>query len=146
MKIFYFTLFLVFILIPLTLAHSDDIGEQDSMHFMHKGRLTFPVWTYYAEIIEHIAMFIVGVVGFVLVFKTKNSFLLWGFGVFTFSELLTTLHHFLIFPLGVLNAVFNHLLVLISIILIVIGIINFKKGDKDVQPQKEEQTQLQSDS
>ncbi len=42
-------------------AHTDDIGEVDSMHFMHYGSLTFPVWTYWVEILEHSGMIIVGI-------------------------------------------------------------------------------------
>lgn len=115
------------------LAHTDEIGEADSMHFMHYGSLTFPVWTYWAEILEHSGMIIAGIIVFIVLLnhysssadktKRKNiAYALWGFGLWTLGEILTQSHHFLFFPFGIFNAVVTHGLTLAGIILIIISI------------------------
>lgn len=114
-------------------AHTDEIGEVDSMHFMHYGSLTFPVWTYWVEILEHSGMIVVGIIILIILFnhysssanktKRKNiAYALWGFGLWTLGEILTQSHHFLFFPFGIFNAVVTHGLTLAGIILITISI------------------------
>jgi len=113
-------------------AHTDEIGEVDSMHFMHYGKLIFPVWTYWVEILEHSGMIIAGIIVFIILFnhysssadkiKRKNiAYALWGFGLWTLGEILTQSHHFLFFPFGIFNAVVTHGLTLTGIILVIIS-------------------------
>ena len=134
---------LILLSFPIVLAHTDEFGEASSMHFMHRGALKFPVWSYYAEIVEHLVMVIVVAVALYAVYGTFSKFhiekkgtlnlFVYGFLFIGIGELLTLLHHFLIYPLGVLNAVFNHGLLVIGIVLLGIGfvkLIRYEEGKK----------------
>ncbi len=97
----------------------------------HVKRLVFPAWTYYAEIVEHSLMIIIAFVAILLLIKpykkfeakTKEGILLMivGLSIFIFAQILTNLHHFLIFPFGIWNAIFHHGLYVISLITIIIA-------------------------
>src|SRR3989338_3599111 len=143
-KIFFL---LMLFMLPIALAHTDEFGEaSNEIHFMHKGALKFPVWTYYAEIIEHFVMFIVIAVVLYAVYKTFSKFhiekkgilnlFMYGFSFIGVGELLTFLHHFLIFPLGVFNAVFNHLLVMVGIIFLGIGFVKLVRYEESKKRRK----------
>ena len=57
----------------------------------------------------------------------------YGFLFIGIGELLTLLHHFLIYPLGVFNAVFNHGLLLVGVVFLAIGfvkLIKYEEGKK----------------
>lgn len=97
------------LIIPIGLADSDHIA--------------FPEWTYWVEIFEHSGILIVSLVAVAFLFsKYENKgwvkFAIAGFGIFAFSEILTILHHFLIYPFGVWNAIANHGLSLIGLAVI----------------------------
>ena len=119
----------VLLVLPnLASAHEDEYGDSDNFHFFHMGKLTFPVWTYWGEIVEHFLMVIVFSAGLFYIYTKKKvdkigSMVVSGFVLILISELFTLLHHFLIFPLGVLNAVFGHGLLLVGMLLVVFGII-----------------------
>ncbi len=130
-------------MLPAAIAHTDEFGEASSMHLMHKGALKFPVWTYYAEIVEHLVMVVIVAVALYAVYKTFSrlhiekkgifNLFVYGFLFIGIGELLTLLHHFLIYPLGVLNAVFNHGLLVIGIVFLGIGfvkLIRYEEGRK----------------
>ncbi len=95
----------------------------------HGGRLVFPAWTYYAEIVEHSLMIIISIAAILLLINPYKTYsneakdgILWmiiGLGIFIFAQLITNLHHFLIFPFGIWNAVIHHGLYVISIIVII---------------------------
>ena len=134
---------LILLSFPIVLAHTDEFGEASSIHFMHRGALKFPVWSYYAEIVEHLVMVIVVAVALYAVYAIFSRFhiekkgifnlFVYGFLLIGVGELLTLLHHFLIYPLGVLNAVFNHGLLVIGIVFLGIGfvkLIRYEEGKK----------------
>ena len=131
---------------PTVLAHTDEFGETNGMHLMHRGALLFPVWTYYAEIIEHFAMFVVIAVVLYTIYETFSKFhiqkkkifgfFVWGFLSIGLGELLTLLHHFLIYPLGIFNAVFNHGLLLIGIIFLGIGFVRLVRYEESKRKKK----------
>lgn len=77
----------------------------------------FPAWTYWVEIFEHLAMFLVAAVATAVLLSRKKraGYAAFGFGVLALAELLTILHHFLVYPFGVWNAIFNHSLLLVAV-------------------------------
>ncbi|MEK6916844.1 MAG: hypothetical protein AABW92_03800, partial [Nanoarchaeota archaeon] len=87
--------------------------------------VVFPVWTYYAEIVEHSLMMVVGIVGIALLWKHKKRKgvieMIIGLALLVVAQLITNLHHFLIYPFGILNAIIHHGLYLVSIILIILS-------------------------
>ena len=134
-----FTIFLLFLVnIVVVTAHETD----DQMHmmehmaensvdyplFMHYGPISFPVWTYYAEIVQHISMVVIALIAIVAIYlslskkvelrKQDLQLALWGFIILGAGELMTTLHHYLIHPFGIYNAVVNHLLLLVGLLLL----------------------------
>lgn len=136
-------IFFIVFMIPLAYAHAEDEQDMGSMamdssdmamgaggyHFMYYGKISFPAWTYYAEIILHFVSLLVAVGAVLLIYyelrkshghirKTLDYALL-GFSLIAFGELMTTLHHFLIYPFGVLNAIINHGLLLIGLLCLV---------------------------
>lgn len=87
------------------------------------GRVVFPVWTYYAEIVEHSLMAVIAIVVIVQIAdykKPKNAvkYGLAGFAVFFLAEILTIMHHYLIYIFGIYTAIIHHGLLLVSIALI----------------------------
>lgn len=80
----------------------------------------FPVWTYWVEIGEHAAMFLIAltIVAYLLKKGPDMKLALWGFGIFALAEFLTILHHFLVYPFGVWNAIVNHGLLLVALALV----------------------------
>ncbi len=97
--------------------------------------LQFPQWTYWVEIFEHAAITVVAAaaVAYLLLMRKKSSIgtkraglLATGFALLALSQLLTNLHHFLIYPFGELNAIAHHGLLLASVIVIAIGVLGAK--------------------
>ena len=132
--IIYVLMFLIAIL-PAVYSHEDEFGDSDNIHLFHMGKLTFPVWTYWAEIAEHFAAVLAVAIGlFLLYFNSaikKISLIGYGLIFILISEVLTLFHHFLIFPLGIFNAVFNHGLLLIGFALLVLGLVKNKGGKNE---------------
>ena len=65
--------------------------------------------------------------------KGVLNLFVYGFLFIGIGELLTLLHHFLIYPLGVLNAVFNHGLLVVGIVFLGIGffkLVRYEEGKK----------------
>jgi len=127
--------FLSLALLNIAFAHEDEFGEFDSMHFFHTGKLVFPVWTYWAEIVEHFAIVLAVAIGLILAYaklraNEKHSLFLTGFILILVSETFTLLHHFLVFPFGIFNAVFHHGLLFTGILFLVLGIIKLAKEDE----------------
>lgn len=142
----YITLFLLLAFIaafaaPSAYAHMGE-EELDSYHLMYHGMLKFPAWTYYAEIIIHFASLLVAVGAVLLIYyelrkshghlRRTLDYALLGFSLIAFGELMTTLHHFLIYPFGVLNAIINHGLLLLGLIFLVYAffVLRDKEDDK----------------
>lgn len=133
--------FIAAFIAPFAYAHMGE-EEMDSYHFMFYGKLSFPAWTYYAEIILHFLSLLVAVGAVLLIYyelrkshghiRRTLDFALLGFSLIAFGELMTTLHHFLIYPFGVLNAIINHGLLLLGLISLVCAffILRDKKDDK----------------
>ena len=132
---------LMLLALPIAIAHTDEFGEvSNEIHFMHKGALKFPVWTYYAEIVEHLVMFVVIAITLYAIYETFSKFhiekkktfgfFVWGFLSIGLGELLTLLHHFLIYPLGIFNAIFNHGLLLAGVVLLGIGFVKLVKYEE----------------
>ncbi len=132
------------LLAPYALAHTSEMGETRNLDFMHYGSLTFPVWTYWVEILEHLGMITVGIAVFIILLNRYSSsveekerknlaYALWGFGTWTLGEILTQSHHFLFFPFGIFNGIATHGLTLVGVILVAISIVKimrFRLGDK----------------
>ena len=118
-------------------AHGDEnhaLGELTAS-FFHYGSLGFPAWTYYVEIVEHIAMFLVVMAAalvYLVAYKKEAGkslgIVIAGFILLAVAELLTIAHHFLIHPLGIFNAVVNHFLTLIGFVLLAYGIFMMLKN------------------
>jgi len=132
---------LMLLALPVAIAHTDEFGEvSNEMHFMHRGTLKFPVWTYYVEIIEHLVMVIVAAIALYVVYETFSKlhiekkeilgFFVKGFLFIGVGELLTLLHHFLFYPLGIFNAVFNHGLLLAGTAFLGIGLVKLVKYEE----------------
>jgi len=143
-KIFFL---LMLFMLPIALAHTDEFGEvSNEIHFMHKGALKFPVWTYYAEIVEHLVMVVVVAIALYAVYAIFSRFhikkrgifnlFVYGFLLIGVGELLTLLHHFLIYPLGVLNAVFNHGLLVIGVVFLCIGFVKLVRYEESKKRRK----------
>lgn len=136
---------LIALVVPFGYSHSDEYEESGmgSMHLFHYGKLSFPVWTYYAEIVEHVLLFTIAVAGVWLIYyklykshehlKEVLDYVLWGFALLGLGELLTTLHHFLIYPFGIFNAVINHGLVLVGIGLLIYSFFILRNKDMGVK-------------
>lgn len=126
------TVFLLTVLIAnIGIVSANDVHSDEA--------LIFPEWTYYAEIVEHSAMVIIAIIAILFLIRPYREHenakqgILWlmiGLGIFALSQLLTNLHHFLIFPFGVLNAVVHHGLLLVSIVIITIALFKLLKGMK----------------
>jgi len=137
----YLVFLLVLLNLPVVLAHSDEFGEVDSMHFMHMGTLKFPIWSYYVEIIEHLVMFVVVAIALYSIYSAFSKFhiekkeilgfFVKGFLFIGIGELLTLLHHFLFYPLGIFNAVFNHGLLLVGIAFLAVGLVKLIKYEEN---------------
>ncbi|MBR9699329.1 hypothetical protein GOV09_02645 [Candidatus Woesearchaeota archaeon] len=132
-RIFLF-LIVIMLLLPLGLAHTGQ-GEtinHEGMSFFHYGSLSFPAWTYYAEIIIHIGSLIVAISAALLMQNKlaksdQRKYAVIGLSIIAVAELLTVLHHFLILPFGILNAVINHILLLIGLVLIAYSMLHHVK-------------------
>ncbi len=109
-------------------------------HLDEDQSLVFPEWTYYAETIEHGAMLIIAIITILLLIKpyrkheneVKES-ILWliiGLVMLALSQLLTNLHHFLIFPFGIWNAIIHHGLLMVSVVVMIIAFFKLLKGVK----------------
>ncbi len=117
--------------LQIAYGHGDENAAGDS-HFelFHYGSLGFPAWTYYVEIVEHIAMFLAVMIGAMIVYlkaykrEASKSFglVIFGFVLLALAEALTIMHHFLIHPLGIFNAVVNHFLTLAGFVLLAYGV------------------------
>jgi len=90
--------------------------------------ITFPVWTYYVEIVEHSLIILVSLIAVILLFKkinskNRNSVYLMSSGLVALiiAQFITNLHHFLIYPFGIWNAVIHHGLYFISIVLMIMA-------------------------
>lgn len=103
------------LLIPAIFASANGSNEEG---------VIFPVWTYYAEIVEHgliisIAIFVL----YRILTRTRKktgvtNHLILGFIALAIGESLTIMHHFLIYPFGIYNAIVHHGLLLVSIVFI----------------------------
>lgn len=91
------------LLAPFAMAHENE-------------PVVFPAWTYWVEIFEHLAMLAVSAFAAAVLLgrRKRDSHAVFGFAVFAFAELLTILHHFLLYPFGVWNAIVNHSLLLVA--------------------------------
>ena len=109
-----------------------------SLTFADSDHIEFPEWTYWAEIAEHTAMLGIAVIAIIFLlnyyknqkYKNQIKIAIVGFGIFAFGELSTTLHHFLLYPFGVWNAIVNHGLLLIAIAIIVYALAGLLKEIK----------------
>lgn len=109
-------------------------------HSHEEQSLIFPAWTYYAEIAEHSLMIIIGVVAILFLSKPYKIYkgevkqgILWmimGLTIFIFAQLLTNLHHFLVYPFGIWNAIIHHGLYVMSIAIIIMALFKVLKGVK----------------
>ena len=125
MKKYFFKLALIFFVINLLLIKVDANGE-------HNDNIIFPSWTYYGEIIEHSIIIIISIIAiYLLINKYRKNvkkeeaikLSIIAFAIIALSQLLTNLHHFLVYPFGVWNAIIHHGLLLVGIILIVFSYI-----------------------
>ena len=132
-------IFLALALLSMAFAHEDEFGESESFHFLHMGKLVFPVWTYWAEIIEHSLILLTILIGLIWAYskyskpneEIKLGLVEFGFITIIISETFTLLHHFLIFPFGIFNAVFHHGLLFVGILLLVCGFLKLIKEDRE---------------
>ena len=123
-------------------VHHMDINDmpmmqQEEIQVMHYGSIQFPAWTYYVEIVQHILSIAAAVAGVVIIYsrlykthghlKKVLDYAVWGFLILGIGELLTTLHHFLFHPFGIMNAIINHLMVLVGLGLIVYSFFILRK-------------------
>ena len=81
----------------------------------------FPVWTYYAEIVEHVIIFIFAAISVVFHQKFYKKYgkniiyAMTGWAIIALGEALTIAHHFLFYPFGEINAIMNHALLLVGL-------------------------------
>lgn len=104
------------ILIALTLNMGMVFANGDDDHTSDK--VVFPAWTYYAEIVEHSLMAIIGIVAIIFLInpykKSKGDMrkgIIWmimGLLVFIFAQILTNFQHYLIYPFGIWTAIMHH--------------------------------------
>ena len=84
----------------------------------------FPVWTYYAEIVEHVIILAFSLAAIALHYKFfkkygKNIlYAIAGWAIIALGEALTTAHHFLFYTFGEVNAVVNHALLLAGLLML----------------------------
>ena len=128
-------------LLNIAFSHEDEFGETNAFHFFHMGKLIFPVWVYWSEIIEHLAIILTVSIGLFICYskysksgkKMVFGLFEWGFVVILISEIFTFFHHFLIYPFGIFNAIVHHGLLFLGILLLVLGLLEIKTkniGDK----------------
>ena len=104
-------------------------GHPDSSH---DGVVLFPAWTYYVEIVEHVLMAVIAFYVLVQLFEGGKQVKvvkagLAGFALFLIAEILTILHHFMIYTFGIYTAIVHHGLLLISAGLIAYAFIESAK-------------------
>lgn len=109
--------------IGIASANGEDLHEEQTG--------AFPLWTYYAEIVEHSLIIIassIAIVFLVRPYRThKNEarqgifWMITGLVTLLISQILTNLHHFYFFTFGIWNAVVHHALLFASIIFMISG-------------------------
>ena len=89
----------------------------------------FPQWTYYGEIVEHTLLIIITFLAIILLIKPSKteekkkklsiSLMIIGLATVLLSQFLTDLHHFLIYPFGMWNAIVHHGFLVIGVALMI---------------------------
>ena len=121
------TILVLAILLAAPAAFADS-GE-GSAHSEDGTEIVFPVWTYWVEIFEHLAMLAISIAAiFLLGLKKSKRFkeariAIAGLAILALSEFLTTLHHFLFYPFGAWNSIINHGLLAAGIALIAFALV-----------------------
>ena len=96
-----------------------------SMVFADHPETSFPAWTYYGEIVEHLGILAAALIGFIFLLPQRKKrgmdYVLIGLALLSVSQLLVNMHHFLILYAGIFTALVHHGLLLIAVIFLIFG-------------------------
>src|SRR3989344_7711131 len=98
--------------------------------------MEFPVWTYYAEIVEHLIIFAFSSIAIIFHYKFYKKYgrniiyAIAGWAIIAIGEALTTAHHFLFYPFGEINAIVNHGLLLAGLFILAFAYIKILGEEK----------------
>ena len=111
----------------LFLALSGTVLAQEQVTGVDE-RVTFPAWTYWAEIYEHSAMLLIALAG-AYAFR-KHALTMSGWLVIALSQVLTNLQHLMILYAGAWTAIIHHGVLLVGLALVLYGTVEHYNSRK----------------
>ena len=109
-------------------AHLGHTAEAQEQVTGVDERVTFPAWTYWAEIYEHSAIFLIALAG-AYAFR-KHAVTMSGWLVIALSQVLTNMQHLMILYAGVWTAIIHHGTLLVGLALVLYGTIDHYNSRK----------------
>lgn len=127
-------------LLVILIATGAGLVDANGEDLTDETGVSFPAWTYYAEIAEHSLIIIASAIAMLFLVRPYRArrkeerqgilMMMTGLAILLISQLLTNLHHFSVFLFGIWNAIIHHGLLSASVVIMITAFFKEKKLGK----------------